>query len=82
MGQADRTKASVGLCASCRFMQIVTSDRGSTFYLCQLSATDPAFPKYPRLPVLGCAGYREKTEKDATELPDSPKSGESRGVPE
>jgi hypothetical protein len=38
----------------------ITSDRGSVFYLCQLSKVDPAFPKYPRLPVLECPGYEEK----------------------
>jgi hypothetical protein len=38
-------------------MRKMESDRGSIFYLCQRSATDPSFPKYPRLPVLRCAGY-------------------------
>jgi len=38
-------------------MRRVTSDRGSIFYLCQLSKVDPAFPKYPKLPVLQCSGY-------------------------
>lgn len=47
----------VGLCETCRFMRRVQSDRGSIFYLCELSATDPNFPKYPRLPVLQCSGY-------------------------
>jgi hypothetical protein len=46
-----------GLCADCRFMRRTRSDRGSTFYFCQRSMTDAAFPKYPRLPVLDCAGY-------------------------
>lgn len=47
----------VGLCEQCRWMRKLQSDRGSTFYMCQRSATDPNFPKYPRLPVLRCAGY-------------------------
>lgn len=47
-----------GLCASCRFAEIVTSSRGSIFYLCTLSETDPAFRRYPVLPVLRCPGYR------------------------
>jgi len=38
-------------------MRNMESDRGSVFYLCQRSATNPAFPKYPRLPVLHCRGY-------------------------
>jgi hypothetical protein len=49
---------SVGLCATCRNVKIIRSDRGSIFYLCRLSATDPHFPKYPRLPVLNCSGYQ------------------------
>ncbi|PYX75520.1 MAG: hypothetical protein DMG78_04055 [Acidobacteria bacterium] len=47
----------VGLCADCRFVRRIESDRRSIFYMCQRSATDPSFPKYPRLPVLQCAGY-------------------------
>jgi hypothetical protein len=51
--------ARAGLCERCRFMRRVESDRGSVFYLCQLSATDKRFPKYPRLPVLQCGGFAE-----------------------
>jgi hypothetical protein len=47
----------VGLCESCRHVRIVRSDRGSVFYLCQLSLVDARFRKYPSLPVLACAGY-------------------------
>jgi hypothetical protein len=48
----------IGLCASCRFAEIITSSRGSTFLLCTLSATDPAFRRYPVLPVCQCPGYQ------------------------
>jgi hypothetical protein len=48
-----------GLCALCRNVRIIRSDRGSIFYLCQLSFSDPRFPKYPRLPVLECAGFEQ-----------------------
>ena len=48
-----------GLCASCRHARIVQG-ANSRFWLCQLSASDPRFPRYPRLPVLSCAGYRRK----------------------
>ncbi|HEX4786693.1 MAG TPA: hypothetical protein VH350_20305 [Candidatus Sulfotelmatobacter sp.] len=51
-----------GLCAHCRFMRLMHSDRGSTFFLCERSATDPSFPKYPRLPVLQCTGYEPTDE--------------------
>ena len=47
----------VGLCRRCAHAQIVTSSRGSQFYLCRLSYTDPEFPRYPRLPVVECRGY-------------------------
>lgn len=50
-----------GLCSNCRHSQVLESDRGSTFLLCQLSRTDRSFPKYPRVPVLICRGYVAKT---------------------
>jgi hypothetical protein len=46
-----------GLCGTCRHVRIMYSDRGSIFYLCRLSFTQPQFPKYPRLPVIECQGY-------------------------
>lgn len=36
---------------------MITSARGSRFYLCERSRTDARYPRYPRLPVLTCAGY-------------------------
>ena len=48
-------------------MRQLKSDRGSVFYLCQLSATDPSFPKYPRLPVLQCVGYSPSIPKQKNE---------------
>jgi hypothetical protein len=51
----------VGLCADCTHARQIESSRGSSFLLCQLSATDPRFPKYPRLPVLQCAGFKRIT---------------------
>ena len=53
----EKSADGIGLCAQCEFMRRIQSDRGSVFYQCQLSATNPKFPKYPRLPVLQCAGY-------------------------
>jgi hypothetical protein len=49
---------TAGLCATCQHARIITSDKGSTFLRCGLSATDPHFPKYPRLPVMRCAGWK------------------------
>jgi hypothetical protein len=57
---AASESAHVGLCADCGYMQRITSDRGSTFYLCGRSAHDPSFPKYPRLPVIRCPAYDPK----------------------
>jgi hypothetical protein len=50
----------VGLCADCAHCRRIESSRGAVFYLCGLSATDPAFPKYPPLPVTRCSGYSAK----------------------
>jgi hypothetical protein len=52
---------TAGLCADCFHARQIESDRGSTFILCELSLTDPRFPKYPRLPVLSCPGYLKKS---------------------
>jgi hypothetical protein len=57
---------AVGLCATCRHVRLIRTDREATFYLCQLSATDPRFPKYPRLPVLSCSGYEEEKKAEIT----------------
>ena len=65
---ADVTEAAkdeirrVGLCFDCQHAQRIQSARGSTFYRCKLSDTDPSFPKYPRLPVIRCAGYAQMVE--------------------
>ena len=51
---------AVGLCASCDHVKVMISDKGSKFYMCQRSSTNPTFPKYPRLPVVQCIGYETK----------------------
>jgi GNAT superfamily N-acetyltransferase len=43
----------------------VDSARGSRFYLCGRSHTDPRFPKYPRLPVRDCAGYERESDVES-----------------
>jgi hypothetical protein len=50
-----------GLCGDCTLALRIQSDRGSLFFQCQLSFTDPRFAKYPRLPVLTCPGYQKQT---------------------
>jgi hypothetical protein len=51
----------LGLCADCRHARLINSSKGSQFLLCQLSQSDPTFPKYPRLPILACSGYSPKS---------------------
>ncbi|HEX8817507.1 MAG TPA: hypothetical protein VF753_18595 [Terriglobales bacterium] len=53
-----------GLCAKCAHARVIVSERGSVFYQCRLSATDPNFPKYPRLPVLQCPGYKPAAARE------------------
>jgi len=54
----------VGLCTTCSHMRRMQNDRGSTFYLCELSTTDARFPKYPRLPVIQCVGYVSRRDNN------------------
>jgi hypothetical protein len=53
----------VGLCADCLHARRIESERGSVYFLCELSMSDPRFPKYPRLPVVSCSGYAKKEER-------------------
>ncbi len=46
-----------GLCGDCLFARIVESARGSTYWRCARSESEPRFPKYPPLPVSECSGY-------------------------
>ncbi|MGH9738270.1 MAG: hypothetical protein ACRD4X_06735 [Candidatus Acidiferrales bacterium] len=55
--QREGERRRAGLCADCVHARRIESDRGSVFYLCGLSARDPAYPKYPALPVIRCKGY-------------------------
>jgi hypothetical protein len=38
--------------------RLVTA-RGSRFLFCELSRTNPRFPRYPNLPVLACDGFED-----------------------
>lgn len=55
---------SGGLCDRCVHLQVVISARGSRFYLCRLSITDPRFPKYPAIPVVTCSGFAAAGAED------------------
>ena len=57
----DERLRRIGLCASCRHARTIRSSKGSEFWLCERSTTEPErFRKYPPLPVLRCAGYENK----------------------
>jgi hypothetical protein len=51
------------LCEKCRWMREVTTPKGSRFLLCQLSQTNPGYPKYPPQPVIRCQGHEPKQEE-------------------
>jgi hypothetical protein len=53
-----------GLCDRCRHQRLVRNTRGSAFSLCELSKTDPNFPRYPRLPVRSCAGFTSRNDAE------------------
>jgi hypothetical protein len=75
---AGYTGPDPGLCAGCANVRIIENRRGSRFYLCELSQTDPRFPRYPRLPVLRCRGYRPASDAESvahvTDVPPPPQS--------
>jgi len=64
------TEPPLGLCAACRHTRRIESARGSVFWLCRRSATDPAYPRYPALPVVRCAGFAPTDRmRDEAEAP-------------
>lgn len=63
--RGSRTGDEVGLCRTCRHARTVRNPRGSVFWLCERSRTDPDFPRYPHLPVLRCVGYEGAESADA-----------------
>jgi hypothetical protein len=65
----EEPERRIGLCWTCSHRSTIVSNRGSVFYLCDRSRTDPNYPKYPRLPVIACAGW---DRIDAERHPHSP----------
>ena len=61
MSEAPPPLPEAGLCASCRHVRQIVSARGSRFYYCGRSETDPAYRKYPQLPVRECRGYQAES---------------------
>ena len=52
------------LCETCASMREVPTPKGSRFFLCRLSQSDPAFPKYPPQPVVRCDGYQPRNTNE------------------
>ena len=52
------------LCETCALMRQVITPKGSRFLLCQLSQTNPDYPKYPPQPVVQCEGYQQKEKTE------------------
>ena len=67
-GPALRMRPTIdpGLCVACLHGRPIRSARGSSFWLCRRSATDPAFPRYPGLPVVACRGFEPDAEAGAS----------------
>jgi len=61
-----------GLCRACLFVRLVQTGRGSTFYLCRRSESDPRFARYPGLPVIHCPGFEPGPEQPPRETNDRP----------
>ena len=55
----ENSLATIGHCATCRFLHVIKSARGNFFVMCNLSKTDSEFEKYPTLPVYSCDGYHQ-----------------------
>lgn len=53
-----RAATREGLCASCRFVRIIETAKGSRFLLCERSKDDERFPRYPSQPRMECAGFQ------------------------
>lgn len=54
------------LCESCKHVREVVTPKGSRFLLCELSRTEPDYPKYPPQPVLRCGGHAKADQPEPT----------------
>ena len=66
-GRRARRQASVmtrSLCETCTWMREIVTPKGSRFLLCQLSQSNPNYPKYPPQPVVRCEGYQAKKKSE------------------
>jgi hypothetical protein len=52
------------LCETSGWMREIVTPKRSRFLLCQLSQTDPAYPKYLAQPVVRCDSYQKKDQTE------------------
>ncbi len=55
----DLREEHFGLCAQCKHVRLIYSDRGACFYQCSRALTDPTYTHYPVLPKRECPGFEE-----------------------
>lgn len=67
MDNALLAKLRIGLCADCCHTREIVSGKGSQFFYCLRSKTDPRYRKYPALPVLSCPGYEAQVKHSSQE---------------
>lgn len=67
MSPRPTARPNAGLCDRCAHQRLVPNTRGSVFSLCELSRTDPGFPRYPPVPVLSCPGFQPTPASETPE---------------
>ena len=55
--------ARVGLCAVCAHSRHLEARKGTEYWSCERSRSDPRFVQYPPLPVMRCAGFEESEDE-------------------
>jgi hypothetical protein len=60
-----------GLCGACCHGRRTGNVRGSIFWLCERSKSEPNYPRYPALPVATCPGFELQVSTQA-QPPDEP----------
>ncbi|MEZ4826909.1 MAG: hypothetical protein R3C61_11600 [Bacteroidia bacterium] len=51
------------LCHTCAFMREVSNKRGSIFFQCEKSRSNPSYARYPMQPVWTCKGYEPRPQR-------------------
>jgi hypothetical protein len=57
------------LCEACRHCRVITSGKGSRFFLCEAALANTQLPKYPPQPVIRCAAYEPPEVREPEQSP-------------